>query len=106
MDNEFKLTPSVPVAISEYGSSVAVSGGFATVVAGHGGFVPGSGYAYMTTGSGWTQQAKLNASDQQGLNPFGDSVSIDGDYAIVGAPDAGSAGEGHAYVFHRSGSSW
>jgi FG-GAP repeat len=106
MDTEFKLTAINPVAVEEFGSSVAVSGDYAIVGARHGGFDPGSAYVYMTTGTGWTQQAKLNASDKQGLDHFGDAVSIDGDYAIIGAPDGGSTSQGYAYIFHRSGSLW
>src|SRR5262245_40901162 len=55
------------------------------------------------------QQAKLTAGDAAVSDIFGNSVSIDGDTAVVGAPnddtDAG-ADAGSAYVFVRSGSSW
>lgn len=106
MDTESKLTSSTPESSEEYGSSVAISGDYAIVGARHGGFDSGSAYIYLTTGSGWTHQAKLNASDKQGFDHFGQAVSIDGDYAIVGAPDGGDTHQGHAYIFHRSGSSW
>lgn len=74
----------------------------------------GAAYVYTRSGSTWTQQAKLTASDAQVTDQFGYSVSIngDGDYAVVGArQEDGGAGDpltnaGAAYVFTRSGSTW
>ena len=67
----------------------------------------GSAYVFKRTGTSWTQEAKLLPSDGAALDHFGSSVSISGDYAVVGAtgdddnaPDAGSA-----YLFKRSGTS-
>jgi len=54
------------------------------------------------------QMAKLVASDAAGGDNFGRSVSISGDYAVVGAyanDDAGSS-SGSAYIFIRDGTSW
>ena len=55
--------------------------------------------------SGWTQVAKLTASDGAASDEFGRSVSIDGDTVVVGArydddPVKGS-NSGYAYVFTR-----
>ena len=62
-----------------------------------------SGYAYVFTRSGtdWTEQAKLLASDEAAHSQFGLSVSIDGDYAIIGArqDDDNGYNSGSAYVF-------
>jgi hypothetical protein len=55
------------------------------------------------------QQAKLTASDAAASDLFGASVAIDGDTAVVGAPndDTGAGADaGSAYVFVRSGTSW
>jgi hypothetical protein len=56
----------------------------------------------------WTEQAKLMASDPAADDKLGWGVSIDGDYAIVGAhgEDSGGNGAGAAYVFKRTGSHW
>ncbi|MBT3947423.1 MAG: hypothetical protein HOF39_04615, partial [Candidatus Marinimicrobia bacterium] len=54
----------------------------------------------------WHQQAKINASDKASGDNFGNSVSINGDYAIVGAKNDGGYSEGAAYIFIRSGTSW
>ena len=51
-------------------------------------FINGAGFAYIferaATGN-WTQAQKLTASDRAARDQFGKSVSISGDYAIVGA---------------------
>ena len=57
------------------------------------------------------QQAALLADDTGSKDSFGYSVSVSGDgsYAVVGAPDkvgAAGAGQGAAYVFLRSGTTW
>ena len=53
-------------------------------------------------------ESKINASDAALGHGFGRSVTIDGDYAIVGAPydDDGGISSGSAYIFKRSGTDW
>ena len=55
---------------------------------------PGSAYIFKRNGSTWTQQQKLTASDGANEDYFGISVSLYGDYALIGAygdDDNGSA---------------
>ena len=68
----------------------------------------GSAYVFTRTGSIWTQQAKLVASDGGEDDEFGYSVSIDGDTAVIGAffDDDNGINSGSAYVFTRTGSTW
>lgn len=73
----------------------------------------GSAYIFVRNGNTWVQQQKLVASDRTGGNQFGISVSINGDYAIVGSDnntDANGANPisvaGAAYIFVRSGGTW
>jgi len=70
----------------------------------------GSAYIFIRSGTSWSQQAILAASDGQAGDDFGWNVDIsnDGSHAIVGAPeeDAGGTNAGAAYVFKRSGTSW
>ena len=40
----------------------------------------------MRTGTSWTQQAKLTASDAAAGDTFGHFVSTDGNHVIIGAP--------------------
>ncbi|MFQ6092897.1 MAG: LamG-like jellyroll fold domain-containing protein, partial [bacterium] len=90
---------------------MSISGDYA-IVGAHGdddnGDASGSAYIFKRSGTSWSQQAKLTASDGAGGDEFGISVSISGDYAIVGArsdDDKGNA-SGSAYIFKRSGTSW
>ena len=66
----------------------------------------GSAYVYTRTGTTWTQQAKLVASDPAADDNFGNSVAISGDTIVVGAWLAGGANTGAAYVFTRNGTGW
>jgi hypothetical protein len=94
-----------------FGSAVSLSGETIVVGAqGHDHAAPDSGAAYVFARSGttWTEQQKLTASDGAGDHQFGQSVSISVDTIIVGAPrddDAGTrAGAGYAYG--RNGNTW
>ena len=62
----------------------------------------GSAYVFTRSGTTWTQQAKLTASDGAADDWFGYSVALSGDTALVGADwdDVGAnADQGSAYVF-------
>ncbi len=61
--------------------------------------------SHSSTQANWFEVQKLLASDGADSNYFGYSVSISGDYAIIGSHCDDSA-RGSAYVFKRSGSSW
>ena len=72
------------------------------------GIASGSAYIFATSGTNWTQQAKLTGSDGAARDLFGYSVSIHGNTAIVGANldnDNGIA-SGSAYICTRSGTNW
>ena len=60
---------------------------------------------FVRTASGWTQQAKLTASDGAAGHVFGSAAAIDGGTAVVGAP-SGFFGAGAAYVFVRTAGVW
>jgi hypothetical protein len=114
-----KLLPRDANALNVFGASIAVSGTTALVGAttANGGPGQGTGAAYVfvkgPTGR-WTQQAKLAARDPAGTakENFGFSVALDGDTAVIGAPNRGTfpgdpfGGAGAAYVYHRSGTTW
>ena len=75
------------------------------------GLESGSAYVFerlVTDGSGWTETAKLVASDGAMLDLFGSAVALDGDVAVIGAPRVDDGGEdsGAAYVFGFDGSAW
>ena len=88
-----------------FGCSVSISGDYAIVGADEYSIKRGTARIYSRDGSSWTTEATLLASDGGTNDHFGTSVSISGDYAIVGAPD-NSYPTGAAYVFKKEGSTW
>ena len=108
---EAKLLPSDGAAGDNFGISVTISGDYVVVGAvldGDNGNQSGSAYVFKRSGTSWTQEAKLLPSDGAANDRFGHSVSISGDYAVVGAflDDDNGDGSGSAYLFKRSGTSW
>ncbi len=105
-----KLTASDAVGGDQFGHSVALDGDTALVGATNDYDITNSGSAYIFTRSGtvWTEDANLSASDASGGDQFGISVALDGDTALVGAAydDDGGTNSGSAYIFTRSGRTW
>ncbi len=109
--NEFKITASDGAEYDWFGLSVSISGDYAIVGAqkdDDNGSSSGSAYVFKRTGTSWAEEAKLTASDAAADDDFGYSVSISGDYAIVGAvsDDDNGDGSGSAYVFKRTDTNW
>jgi len=110
-NRQAKLTASDGAADDLFGQSVSISGDYVIVGAhcddAHG-YYSGSAYIYKRDGTTWSQQAKITASDGATGNRFGYSVSISGDYVIVGAlgADGSGASSGSAYIFKRDGTTW
>jgi hypothetical protein len=106
-----KLTASDAAAGDHFGFSVAISRDTAIIGAywnDDAGYFSGSAYVFVRSGTTWSEQAKLTASDAAARDFFGFSVAICGDTAIVGAPGDADAGDGSgsAYEFVRSGTTW
>jgi uncharacterized repeat protein (TIGR02543 family) len=130
------LKASNPGGSDSFGESVAISGDIIVVGApyessnavgvnasGQGNnSASGSGaaYVFVRSGSSWSQEAYLKASNTGGGDNFGVSVGVSGDTVFVGArgEDSDAVGvnfnqinnnasnSGAAYVFVRSGSNW
>ena len=117
------------VALSDDGSTLAVgaqtegsaatgvNGNEADNTAGDAGAV----YVFARTGTTWTQQAYVKASNAQAGDRFGFSLTLSGDgntlaagsydedgsaKGVNGASDEGAANSGAAYVFVRRGGTW
>lgn len=58
----------------------------------------GAGYAYLRSGSMWTQTAKLTASDVSPSGFFGNGAAVDGDTFLVGAPGRPPGGAAYAFI--------
>ena len=99
-----KLLASDAATFSRFGSSVALSGDTLLVGASLKGSSTGAAYVFTRTGSVWTQQALLSATDTATGADFGASVALAGNTALVGAD--GASGGGRVYVFTRSATTW
>jgi hypothetical protein len=97
------------------GYSVAISGD--TIVVGAIGkdvganHDQGAAYVFARSGNTWGQQAELTASNGASAHsfPFGSSVAVSGDIAVVGATETkvgANLYQGAAYEFTRSGGTW
>jgi hypothetical protein len=128
-----KLQAADETAHAELGSAVAVdvAGSGPTVAAGAAG-APGSVapggtavrsgavYVFASAGDGWTQQAKLAPGTGTGAaagDRFGQTVALDGDTLVAGAPlhaaaatvsppVAGAPAGGAIYFFARAAGAW
>jgi drug/metabolite transporter superfamily protein YnfA len=129
------LKASNPGLDDEFGIALAMSGD--TIVVGAGreasaatgvdgdqsddsAFRSGAAYVFVRSGTTWSQQAYLKASNTAAYNFFGNAVAVSGDTIVVGASSESSAAtgvngdqsdtsapeSGAAYVFVRSGTTW
>lgn len=106
-----KLTPQQRAQNDLFGTSVAVHGDSvvvgATWVAGR-----GAGYVFVKPPGGWVstnESAKLIASDGAYGDTFGESVAIDAETIVVGAPHVdlgGNSSQGAAYLFVKPSGGW
>jgi FG-GAP repeat len=108
-----KLTAADGNDNDNFGRSVSISGSYVVVGAENDDVGidvnEGSAYVFFRTGTSWTQQAKITATNGVADDFFGNSVSISGSYIAVGArgDDVGAnVNEGSAYFFVRSGVNW
>ena len=106
-----KLTASDGAALDGFGNSVSLFGDRALIGAfddDDKGSSSGSAYVFDFDGTNWIETLKLTASDGAAIDYFGDSVSLWGDFAIVGAraDDDDGANSGSAYVFAYNGTTW
>lgn len=108
-----KLVASDAAASDRLGGAVAIDGD--TLVAGAdqksltGVNLAGAAYVFVRSGSTWTQQQRLTASDAAIFDRFGNSVAISADTILVAArgEDPGNLLQaGSVYVFVRSGATW
>ena len=109
-----KLTAADAEDEDSFGLSVAIDGDTLVASATNGGSTgddEGAAYVFTRSGLNWSQQQKLTASDGDSGDQFGQSVAIEGDAVVIGAPnhDLGqdpTTGEGAAYVFARTNTNW
>ena len=108
-----ELTASDGAAEEYFGRQVSILGPLAIVGADNhavgANARQGAAYIFVQSGTTWTQQVELTSSDGAQDDYFGDSVSISGTIAIVGAREhtvGANPGQGAAYIFGQSGATW
>ena len=117
LTEEAILSSSDKAANDNIGMSVAVDATGTRVVIGApysstaGALYSGKVYVFVRSGTTWTEEAILMASDRTADSILGMSVAINnaGTRLIAGAPDSAASGvfaAGKAYVFLRTGTSW
>lgn len=105
-----------------FGSAVALSGntliigapsedGNGSSLADNSAQSAGAAYVYQRVANTWVFQAYLKAANKGAFDLFGQSVSLDGSTAVVGAygedgPTESDSASGAAYVFVKSGNVW
>jgi hypothetical protein len=112
-----QLIASDGAAWDAFGARVALSADGDTALLGAQGVTidgkvdQGAAYVYVRSGTVWSQQAKLVASDGAEYDSFGNSVALsaDGNIAVIGARGTkvgNNNGQGAVYIFVRSGLDW
>ncbi len=89
----------------QFGYSVSIDDELALIGArtqDGGGEQSGAAYVFEREAGSWTQQAKLLAEDATRNQRFGESVSLDGESALIGMSEVAGA----AYVFIRIDDTW
>ncbi|RJP38540.1 MAG: hypothetical protein C4547_04485 [Phycisphaerales bacterium] len=108
-NEEAKLTASDPVVDLRFGASVAIDGDVVVVGVGNPDreFI-GAAYAFRFDGRKWTQEAKLQASDGEPNDDFGQHVFLDGDRLAISAHSKDVVGpqSGAVYYFEHDGQLW
>ena len=102
-----RLVASDGETVDGMGRSVDIKGNLAIAGArgdDDGGSAAGAAYIFVRDGDKWKEEDKLLAEDPSAEDIFGTSVSLSGDYAIVGAylDDDGGSATGSAYIFKRN----
>ncbi|HEY2515978.1 MAG TPA: FG-GAP repeat protein, partial [Polyangiaceae bacterium] len=110
---ESEVSSSDGAASDWFGWSVAINGSLAVIGAPSHAVsskaAAGAAYVFARSGSAWSQQAELTASDATAGDAFGTSVALNGTLAVIGAPShavSSKSGAGAAYVFTQSGTTW
>ena len=108
-----KITDATGAVDDLFGNSVSISGNYAIVGAGFddvgANLSQGSASTYQWNGSNWVLMQKITDATGAAGDRFGQSVSVSGDYAIIGAAFddiQGVQDQGSASIYQWNGSSW
>ncbi len=104
-----KITDAAGAAVDRFGYSVSISGNYVIIGApscDNPNYVDiGAALIFKYNGSSWVLMQKIFSSGNSG-DWLGVSVSIDGNYAIIGVYQAGNEDVGGALILRYDGNSW
>jgi hypothetical protein len=114
------LVPNDPTPNALFGHDVAISAAGTRLLIGarqdsQFGSISGSAYIFDHDGRTWSQTVKLTSPDASTGDSFGESVSLNGDIALIGAPGEDvlcpcvsdpHCGSGAAYLFRLERGQW
>ncbi len=107
------LLNSTGLASDEFGSCVTINGNKAVVSAlykDYGGHTNvGEVEVFNNTGAAWTFEKKIQDPSPADNNYFGKSISLFGDYLVIGAPGklvGTNTRQGKVFIYKRSGTDW
>ena len=106
-----RLVPADLAPEDNFGEAVALDGDRALVGAPRsvaGWTAAGAAYVFEHSSGGWTEEARLIASDAWDHHLFGSAVGLDGERLVVGSVGHRTPviNAGAAYLFERSAGSW
>lgn len=116
------LTAPEPEMLDQFGWAMALDGNRVAVSANRRDVIvnssrvtdAGAVFLFQRSGTSWSLESQLQASDPEENAHFGRSLAMDGEQLLVGAPfkdrinspAANRVNVGAAYLFERSGASW
>ncbi len=102
------LVGSDTVRWDGFGSVVSIRENRLVVGAGTANHEQGKAYVFQNDGMSWVEEAVITASDGSQGDRFGDAVTLDGDFLVVGAAGADGAApiSGAVYAYRFSGDGW
>ncbi len=93
-------------ALDEFGTAVALHGNTALIGAAGRDGGKGLAYVFTTDGVNWLFQQQLTNNTLAVNDRFGSAVALNGETALIGAPNALAAHQGTAFVYTRAGTVW
>ena len=104
---ETKLSASDAASGDRFGEAVSISDNYVVVGTPMHGGSKGAAYVFRRTSGVWNTQeiSKIEASDGAAGDLFGASVSISGDYALIGGMGIDDE-NGAVYLFQQDGTNW
>jgi hypothetical protein len=107
-----KIFPADAENSDQFGSAISLSGSrvlISSPLDDNGSLIDnGSAYVFEFDNNSWNESTKLQASDGSSNDNFGNSVSISGNRALIGAKldDVNNVNAGSVYVFDFDGLTW